>query len=749
MSLIIFLYGFITVASQVVFFRELLVLCGGNELSMGMLLSAWFGWTALGSFLGGVWIRKSENEVQKFRIMLGILPIVLFGTIILLRFGRVIFGLMVGELADLTEILLITVLFLCPICLVSGMLFPVFVEMCSALNKISFQQSINRVYFLEGIGAGIGGLCLTFIILWIWTSMEIMFFLFWLCWLMLFFTFTYKKSILFRFSIVILITVFHFLILFPLAKKIDRFTVQFAWKGYTVHENINTVYGNLVVTGEEKQRNFYENGSLLFASGDVFSAEELIHFPLLQHPAPEKILLIGGGINGGVRQIIKHPTVVSVDYVELDPSVIRLGKQYLSEEEIPPVSDSRIRTIFADGRQWVQSINKKYDVIILGLPDPSSALFNRFYTLEFFKNCHKILNENGIIAFRVTSSENYISEALKDFLGTIYQTLSMVFPSILMIPGNTMYFLACTNNDVLTDNYQTLLDRLSDRRIETLYFKGYYISDRMSQERMVSARKRVLEFTGRRINTDFYPVGYYYQMVLWSSLFSQKIRDFFTALSRLPSPAILFTFFLGLFFLPVLSIRRRKVVAFSVIVVGFSMIAFEIIILIGVQVLYGYLFSQIALLIACFMIGLAYGARRALKWIEIHNAPYAILYKVQFVIVLFSVLLIGYFGIMPFVMESFNTLSIYLGCLFFMTIAGFLGGVHFQFANAVFSASAEDTNKGVIYALDLAGSCSGAVIVSVFLIPLAGLLQTTGILCIWNMAAFVLLIIYRKKLTVS
>lgn len=749
MSLIIFLYGFIIITSQVVFFRELLVLCGGNELSTGLLFSAWMGWTAFGSFWGGSWIRKSGNEVRKFRIMLVILPIVLFGTILLLRFGRLTFGLMVGELADLTEILLMAVIFLGPICFVSGMLFPIFIEMIIALNNISSNHSIGRVYILEGIGAGVAGLCLTFILLWIWTSMEIIFFLLWMCWLILFFTFSYQKPLLFRFSIIILITVLHFFILFPVSKKIDRFTIQYAWKGYTIHENINTVYGNLVVTGEETQKNFYENGSLLFASGDIFSAEELIHFPLLQHPAPENILLIGGGVNGGVRQIIKHPMVVSVDYVELDPSIIRLGKQYLSEEEIPPVSEVRIQTIFTDGRQWVQSVDKKYDIIILGLPDPSSALLNRFYTLEFFKNCRKILNENGIIAFRLTSSENYLSEALKDFLGNIYQTLSIVFPSIIMIPGNTMYFLACTNEDVLTENPQILIERLSNRKIETVYLKDYYISDRMSEERMSSARKRVLEFSSRRINTDFHPVGYYYQMVLWSSAFSQKIRDFFAMLARLPLPAILFTFFLGLFFLPILMIRRRNVVPFSVIVVGFSMITFEIIILIGVQVLYGYLFSQIALLIACFMVGLVYGAKRALKWIEKYKVPYSTLSKVQLSIMFFSALLIGYFRITPYFIIYYNTLSTYLGCLFFISLAGFLGGAHFQCANSVFSSLRTGDNKGIIYALDLAGSCGGAVIVSVFLLPLVGLLQTAGILCIWNLIAFILLIIYRKTVLLS
>ena len=80
-------------------------------------------------------------------------------------------------------------------------------------------------------------------------------------------------------------------------------------------------------------------------------------------------------------------------------------------------------------------------MIILNLPEPSTARINRFYTLEFFQICRERLNREGIFAFRVESAENYISPAQQRFLNSMHATLKQVFPHVDVVPGATNIFL--------------------------------------------------------------------------------------------------------------------------------------------------------------------------------------------------------------------------------------------------------------------------------------------------------------------
>jgi len=85
-----------------------------------------------------------------------------------------------------------------------------------------------------------------------------------------------------------------------------------------------------------------------------------------------------------------------VDYVEIDPEIIRLSLQYLPPGEQKVLEDSRVHIYFQDGRAYLNSSSKKYDVIILNLPEPATAQINRFYTQEFFLKVKEKLNKGGL-----------------------------------------------------------------------------------------------------------------------------------------------------------------------------------------------------------------------------------------------------------------------------------------------------------------------------------------------------------------
>src|SRR5208283_5974770 len=122
--------------------------------------------------------------------------------------------------------------------------------------------------------------------------------------------------------------------------------------------------------------------------------------------------------------------------------------------------DPRVHVHAIDGRRFLKTTADSFDVIIVNLPDPHTAQLNRFYTEEFYREAAAKLRPGGIVSFQVTSSENYISQELADFLRCLLRTLRQVFPEVIAIPGETVHFFAATRRGTLTIDAQVLLRRL-------------------------------------------------------------------------------------------------------------------------------------------------------------------------------------------------------------------------------------------------------------------------------------------------
>jgi len=98
---------------------------------------------------------------------------------------------------------------------------------------------------------------------------------------------------------------------------------------------------------------------------DEFIYHELITHPaLFTHPNPKKVLVIGGGDGGTVREVVKHDTVERVDFVELDRMVVEVCKKYLPSLSCQ-IDNEKVNTIFTDGIKYVAQCKERYDVIIV------------------------------------------------------------------------------------------------------------------------------------------------------------------------------------------------------------------------------------------------------------------------------------------------------------------------------------------------------------------------------------------------
>ena len=117
------------------------------------------------------------------------------------------------------------------------------------------------------------------------------------------------------------------------------------WEGFQVLGSHDSIYGNLTVTETGNIRTIYDNGLILANAPDESAAEEAVHYALLEHPAPRKVLLIGGGVNGSIAQALQHPAIDQVDYVELDPALISMARQFFPAQYAAWASDPRVHTL--------------------------------------------------------------------------------------------------------------------------------------------------------------------------------------------------------------------------------------------------------------------------------------------------------------------------------------------------------------------------------------------------------------------
>jgi spermidine synthase len=480
------------------------------------------------------------------------------------------------------------------------------------------------------------------------------------------------------------------------------------WRGFHLVANRNSVYGNLAVVRTEGATSLYENGLNLFNVPDPAAAEEAVHYALLEHPSPRSLLLIGGGANGSLAEALKHASLERVDYVELDPAILEL---------FPIQSDPRVRVHVTDGRLFLKTTASTFDVIIVNLPDPQTAQLNRFYTLEFFQEAARKLTGSGILALRLTAAEDYISPELAAFLRSIYKTLRAVFPEVTAIPGETVHFFGAKRAGVLAAGSGELLARLRARRVETSYVREYYIPFRMMPDRMADLDRQIEPRPETPVNRDFAPVAYYFDVALWSSRFNHGYRDLFRAMAGVDFRWLAGV--VGALLLVLVAKKRRAqtVAACCTAAMGFTLIGLEMLLLLAFQAIYGYVYQQLAVIIAAFMAGMSLGSWLALRAPARRGIRTLVLLQLGAAIA--PLLLCAVFQAVTPVL--FPVLA--LGC-------GMLGGYEFPIASRIFCAR----NPGTLYALDLAGSCLGAVLFSVYLIPVFGFLKTAVLAAMVSLA---------------
>jgi spermidine synthase len=733
------LIGFTATIGQIVALRELLTVASGSELAMAVVFPAWLLWTAVGTVIGNrVPARRRADLFAWLQIASG--PI-LVGSVFLIRAARSLIGVHAGELVSLGQILVIAFTGLAPFCLISGALFTL---ACSVLaERIPvWNRSPGLVYGVEGLGAGVGGLLFSLVLIHWLNSLEITLGIAAILWLSGFLLLQQGGGLGRVRSFLALAILAALAVALVGAARLDRASRQWQWPGFDLIESRETIYGHIVVVARGSERSFFENGLWNFTVPDLLNAEESAHYALLQHPRPHRVLVLGGGVSGSLTQVLQHPSIQKVDYVELDPAVIELGKIHLSAEVTSALEDSRVRVHSRDGRLYLAETATLYDVILLNLPEPFTAQLNRFYTEEFFRLAARKLNEGGIFSFSASAAETALGPTQAGYLKLLHHTAAGVFREIVVFPTHTARFFCANAEGILTTDPQVLVQRLRQRNLRPLYVQDHYIVWDLSRERQQSFMAMVGGAEEKGVNSDLNPRAYFSNLRLWGFQYSPgtprtlgalRPRNVWIALAAL----CLFGVAAGFR----MSTLRVRVVS-SVAVFGFTGLSLEILLVFSFQVLFGYVYAKLGVLLTLYMVGLAFGSLTMSHYPKGEAAVLKRLVLVQAALGFFCLTLapvVTYLHERPEAsLQHFlqrETLSV------MSLVAGFLGGAHFPLANRLLLAQRQQVGRtaGALYAFDLLGSALGSLLVGFLLIPVVGVVQSLVVLALLNGTAVLIL----------
>ncbi len=672
----LFTLGLISISVQVVFLRKFLDVFYGNEMIIGLLLANWMLLTGAGALLAR---RAGGHSPLKINLsaaftLLGILPVL---TVMMIVAGKIWF-FPSGAANSLLSIFLFTLLVQAPFCLVSGWLFPVLAGKTTYRTEVALSLS----YLTESLGSFAGALVFN-------TLMVFFLPLQWILFLLLLVSLIQaiqleqnrKAATLLPYMIPAVVV----LILLPLVNPMRMLSTWY-YRGQEILLEKESPYGNLVLTQSAGQKNLYENGLPVFSSDDPISREEGVHFAMLQHPDPETVLLIAGGISGQAGEILKYD-IERIDYVELNPWIFQTGLAY---GMLP--SDPRIRPVAADARTFLKKGRTEYDVVLIQLSDPVTAQLNRYFTFDFFRELQQHVKPEGIVALSLRSTADYVNPLSLKINSLIYNSLHYNFKYVKIIAGNRNYFLA-SNVKPRRD-----IGKLSEESgIATDYVNPFYLQDDLLEQRSESIEKRMDKGAG--LNRDLHPRAYLLETRLWLFAFPSKWWI----------PAVVLGGMLVWFFIRA---RRAQVQLF---VTGFTASSASFLLMMAFQALYGYIYLMSGLMISLFMLGLALGcllytvllkreATPTPAWIQVLIGAY---------IILILMFLLGY--------KSITGSREILAALFLLLsmISGFFTG--FQFAALASDSEGEVRPVAAgIYSAELAGSALGMLLTATLLLPLGG-----------------------------
>lgn len=209
------------------------------------------------------------------------------------------------------------------------------------------------------------------------------------------------------------------------------------------------------------------DGTVQTTIGDEFVYHEMIaHLPLFTHSNPKKVLVIGGGDGGTIREVVKHPSVEEAHLVEIDGSVVEVSKKFLPEISCE-LDNPKVKIIITDGIEYVKKVRGEYDVIIVDSPDPVGPAEGLFKS-TFYQDIHDALKEDGLFVAQ-TESPFYHEDLIRRVTGSIKEIFPITKLYLASIPTYPSGLWSFTMGSKKYNPLETKEENFQ-RKMETRYY---------------------------------------------------------------------------------------------------------------------------------------------------------------------------------------------------------------------------------------------------------------------------------------
>ncbi len=776
LGVLVVAWGVQAIVTQSLLLREALVLMFGSYFAWGVVRFAWILGVGGGAAMGG-WAaqRISRPDVGLVAVLVA-LSVAACIELWVFRGARMWLGVEPGELLPLPKIIIAAVLFVSPCSAPVGMAFPL---ACCVTSLATPQASVcadsprglkpaacqllqlGSVYALESAGSLIGGALFTFWAVEHLTPIQTAL----TCGAV---TAAASAGLLFvtarrSYGAVCLVVVSMGALMTSIlaGDALDRRLVQRRWQsvapGYELCAEAESKYQNLAVGRRAEQFTLYSDGQVSADFPDPYTFVPLAHFWMCQHPSPRRVLVLGGGAEGLLAVILRHP-IEHVDYVENDPRQIDLIEPYLTDADRSALNDPRVTVHNVDPRYFVKTQSDQFDLVIARLPEPMSAQRARLYTVEFFRELRRAMTSKSVLCITAAATPGFLTTTSAEYLASIRATIRNHFPHVTVGWGNPAQILVATQEGLVTTDPGILMERYSERGVQSEWFHPAWFdgaTDWLDPDKL-RQRAAQLDATDHvEISTDLRPVVYVQRLTLWESatgktrggsrgvierLRSVRWRELIMILVVLAGVLLLASYLQAR---PSRHILRangdaqsraawllRSAIILAIATTGFVTMALSIIWLFAFQNLYGYVYQRIGWIIAIFMGGLVLGC----WWFSWRCRRLSVTGKHRIYLwsrlIAVDVLLALLALAVPWVLPALGglqsgplTLTLVEWCVsILVALTGVLGGATFALAGflQIDLTGRIGSAAGTIDSADHAGACLGALLCGILLVPVFG-----------------------------
>lgn len=722
--------GLLAGLGQVVLLRELMVLCGGNELSLALGLAAWLFCAALGSLLAS----RLPRVVNLASPLAVLLPAGLFGlvSLALLRLLPLMLGLNLGQTPSLARALLYCLLGLAPAALAVGAAFPLLLALAPA-GTPQPPQTLGRLYGLEALGSAAAGALFAVLLVPALSPLAVL--------LLAALTGACVALALSRGPARWAALAWALLLVLGLtqAGHLDRQLRQAQWPGRQVLAVSETPYSQLLAIRRAGQTDFFAGGLWLMSHPESQRQERLGLLPLLALPQARRALFIGGAVGGAAAQMARLGKI-HVLAVEHDPWLVNFAQAQLPDQTPPAL----LQVIPGDGRLFLQRSQGRFDLVVLDLPPPQTVQLNRFYTQEGLAVLARALAPDGVAVLALPGPGEGLGRLQARRLGSLMAAARSSFGQVLPLWGPELLLFCAKKPGTLSEEAQTWRERLAQQDWPGVTA----VREDLLNEGLDPWRRRqlleTLALTGPHApNRDLRPLALLYDPQLWGvqlggqGAWAEALASL--GFWRLAWPLVALAALLA----GLARWRRpgaepgRLALGWGMLVTGATSMAWSLLLIMAWQAFFGSLYLGLALLLGSFMLGLGLAALLAAPRLTALQRPAGWLALGHWALALACLATLGvahWLSVLGTPGRGFQSLVLALAVL-----DGGLTGAYFALAGQAgrhlgLGRGSLAGLGGGLYGLDLAGGVLGALW-PVVLVPSLGFDACLGLLALLNLTA--------------